>query len=90
MKKMHPLQTIIEDSLFTASSYSGRGMYGKKCLAIRIDRDQGVGSLFANVLECCSPNDIVKIADAFRNMKEDSLGMDSIVYFPGIEYIEED
>lgn len=106
----HPLQVICElnDNL-KARSYSGRGMFGKSCLGVELDRGVSVGKLFATVLETLfgegasraedfseDGEDVereeiaLQIAEAFRDMCQDQMGTGAIVYFPNIEYVDEE
>jgi len=98
------LQKIFEDAGYDTCSYSGRGMYNKECLGITFSGS--VGSLFSaalNSLEEYSnkhdPNkvflhltkdDAKKLASAFSHMLTDNMGMDSIAYFPSVEYVGEE
>ena len=67
-------------------NYSGRGMYGRNCVGI--------------VCECSAIDLIMDLADYIMNnfdgyisvrdalngqVRQDSMGIDTIVYFPGIE-----
>lgn len=62
-----------EASLY--ENYSGRSMYGKKCVGITTN----------------NPTMIIEQAAQFGILgaKLDSMGKDSIVYWPKIEYVEE-
>jgi hypothetical protein len=86
---MHPLQQMLEESDIETQSYSGRGMYGKTCLGVSIDRG-GLGDFIARVIEATQSQvggeNIEEIAESFRRMSTDSLGMGQIVYFPGVPY----
>jgi hypothetical protein len=65
-------------------------MYGKQCLAIRVS---GMNDLFADLILAASeqePEVTQIVADAFRSMKTDSLGRDTVVYFPESEYSDPD
>ncbi len=81
---MHDVQRILEDIGYETRSYSGRGMYGKQCLGIELD--EGMGSLFADILESIEPDDLFEMSKAFRQMQQDSLGMGKIIYFPSIPF----
>lgn len=65
--------------------YSGRGMYGKRCLAIEVARGN-VLELAADLMEEVHEDNIQALADVFRNARTDSLGLDEIVYFPEVEW----
>lgn len=85
------LQTLIEDYLgddFPCHSYSGRSMYGKYCLAVRVRCS--IGEFFSHVLEASHGFDgsFSELVETFAAMKTDSLGHDTVVYFPGTEYVD--
>lgn len=71
-------------------SYSGRGMYGKKCLALAYDGN--VGAFVADMLRTAASEDInlEVLADVLEDMKSDNLGRDTIYYFPAIPYVGND
>ena len=84
------LQEVLERAGYETSSYSGRGMYGKTCISCVIQSNIGV--FFSRILfsvsgDACEREDV---AEAFIDMKTDSLGYDTVVYFPGTEYSKED
>ena len=69
-------------------SYSGRGMYGKSCLGVRVSN---LGQFMSQVLTGqvdleIDVADIQDLAEAFEGMKTDSLGLDMICYFPEIPW----
>ena len=87
---MNYLQNILEEIGFDCFAYSGRAMYGNKCLAIRTD---SFNNLFADVILVAAeaePEVTQIVADAFRSMKTDSLGRDTVVYFPDAKYSDPD
>lgn len=52
--------------------YSGRGMYGKRCWGV-------AGSDFSEIIEVAAQHGL-------KGATVDSLGLDSIVYWPDMEY----
>lgn len=68
--------------------YSGRGMYGKRCLAIEVSRGAAF-ALAADLMEEVHEDNIQALADLFRNARTDSLGLDEVVYFPEVEWLAE-
>lgn len=86
---MHPLQMMLDEAGIETRSYSGRGMYGKECLGADIDRG-GLGSFMADVImgmeAHVAAENREEIAEAFRSMSTDSMGLGMIVYFPGVPY----
>jgi hypothetical protein len=84
------LQEIINDAGYDTRSYSGRGMYGKECLAYEVSARDELYSV-AEIMElACDPdfsNDKgAAVKTAFRNVATDSMGRDNIIiYFPKFE-----
>jgi hypothetical protein len=86
----HPLQQVIEDADFDCRSYSGRGMYGRRCLAVEVDREQSLGDLMAGILEAVEGEDNTReIQDALRGMCWDNMGLGMVYYFPDVPFAEE-
>ena len=85
---MRTFQQILEAAGYKCEPYIGRGMFGRECLSIPLFITSGptnaIGRLFADVLEEVDAEENDLAADAFRKMREDSLGRDIVVYFPGI------
>lgn len=67
---------IHEDAVM--SDYSGRGMYGKECLAIRMD---SLGDLLAFVSELGGNF----ITDDFFAVASDDFGYSTVYYWPDIQ-----
>jgi hypothetical protein len=93
MPTKHPLQTICEDVALHARSYSGRGMYGKSCLGIDVDRG-GLGPMIAKIMSALagySEADRDTVCEAFRTeMAQDNMGLGMIYYFPSIPYTKDE
>jgi hypothetical protein len=75
----------LQDDGHNLYSYSGRGMYGKQCIAV--DIDGGVASFMFKLgllLGETSPEEV----DAFTDLTicTDSMGRGSVVYFPSLEW----
>jgi hypothetical protein len=98
MSKTITFQEIVEDAGFEARSYSGRAMYGKECLSVSLDRGD-LGTFVAGVIESLhngSDGDQETdeerhtiAADSFRVMRQDSMGMGIVLYFPGVPCVNE-
>lgn len=93
--KKHPLQDLLEEAGHECRSYSGRAMYGKECLGV--DTERSLGTLIADVMEAMvstvdmeDGHTVSACADAFRQMKTDSMGLGTIVYFPGVPFVADD
>lgn len=86
----------IEDAGYSVFSYSGRGMYGKRCLGIETTRlqnsIQATAEIIGNLAETCRFDEELEIQDfieMFSNVCQDSLGLGSVIYFPDIDWDEE-
>lgn len=98
---MHIIQKLLsagQGTEFGVRSYTGRGCR-ESCLGVTMDAHYELGGLFAHLLrETIRSNHnnaysnmdmLADLSDAFDNMRSDSLGRGTIVYFPGIKYEEE-
>lgn len=70
--------------------YSGRGMYGRKCLGIVTDDEWGTALEVAKWLFENYEKDAEDILEELSDSRVDSLGRNIIIYFPGIEIDEDD
>jgi hypothetical protein len=76
--------------------YSGRGMYGKKCLGVVVPNGSSLIGLGLHILnsartslgdeDCVIDDFIADIEDA----KTDNMGRDTIVYWENLDYIDLD
>lgn len=70
-------------------SYSGRGMYGRSCVGVVVPRDVSSFQLAAAIAvalldEEDGERDVEDLADL--RVSEDAMGLDTIVYFPRVEW----
>ena len=84
----------MNDDSGRARSYSGRGMYGRECLAITSSHETSRVLMF--LLECCVQvindevpteeiiNKLFEVMDLINNPRADSMGRDNIIYWPSI------
>jgi hypothetical protein len=89
---------IVAQDLGSPQSYSGRGMYGKHCLGIVTNDGELLLSInlaletvryLLGVGDMDTPEIIDMVEDVLDcGISYDSMGHNTIVYFPGIEYIE--
>jgi hypothetical protein len=90
------MQQLCEDAGYNVRSYSGRHMYGKSCLAVVFDGDLGrdfvadIIDELGNNIQDDDPNIHGIIADAFRGICEDQMGLGRVLYFPNIPYVGSD
>lgn len=75
----------IERAGYQARDYSGRGMYGKLCVAFTT-----CGGLFHTGVKIADAlNDAFAVAKlAELHVETDSMGRDTVVYFPGVPWPE--
>lgn len=86
-------------------SYSGRGMYGAKCLGVECDRDTSAIKVVCEIAKAFMDNEdftddrnsvdknvatLYEMLGALERAKNDSMGLGSIVYWPDIKWTEED
>jgi hypothetical protein len=75
---------ILADTGIDYHSYSGRGMFGDRCLAITCENPfVAIGDIVKAVE---SVDDIQLIGFLISGAKTDSLGREYILYFPDVEY----
>jgi hypothetical protein len=73
-------------------SYSGRGMYGKECVGFVVSRGMSAAQFaFSLALELSRMDDHPSALDAVDDLRshewrQDSLGMDTIVYVPRLRW----
>jgi hypothetical protein len=82
-----------------AREYSGRCMYGKKCLGVTCEKPlETLSTIIFNVIDGCVGgcdftdigwDDVGSAQKIMENVKFDNLGRDYILYFPDIPYIGE-
>jgi hypothetical protein len=88
------IQNLIKKAKFKTQSYSGRGMYGRKCLGVVLKEGQTTGQFFSKVImtinDYCTADEMFEVLPDIANICEvmcsDSLGLGKIVYFPGVEF----
>ena len=65
--------------------YSGRGMFGEKCIGITCENSLDVlCRLFTYLVDSDEELDGCDVQNALGEPKQDSMGMGSILYFPEI------
>lgn len=91
------------DDPYDIVSYSGRAMYGKKCLGVKV-KNGSIGPLVADIAKhgaailnndedngtSTSPRAYQDFYRHFSSMTSDSLGLGMIVYFTSAKYVETD
>lgn len=69
--------------------YSGRGMYGTRCIGLDCDNPVSATiDLVDALINTVDASDLDECIDALRGAKTDSMGRGSIVYWPKLEWVE--
>lgn len=97
-KLANEFKEILEDNGYDVYSYSGRAMYGEKCLAFDFDGSiiAQVAQLSTEILNYCYDN-YDQSVDEFSNKAEDffdllstgktdNMGLGTVIYFPEIKW----
>lgn len=80
---MNHLQELLESIGLSPMAYSGRGMYGKECLAVVLTRGT-YGQVLQDLADALPDlGDLVKI---LRDMRMEALGHDTIAHWPEIPF----
>lgn len=74
-------QQLVEDAGYETRSYSGRGMYGKECLAIVVP---DALTAVQNIAHAAGEDGLTLSAP-----KSDSMGLETVVYWPNQKYTED-
>lgn len=82
---------VLDGEGLTARSYSGRGMFGRSCVGVEVGRGVSAFQLAAAIAVALLDGDVDEgpsdVEDLARlRVCEDSMGLDSIVYFPQVEW----
>lgn len=86
------VRSVCDDLGLEVRSYSGRAMYGTKCIGVTCDNPF---QAFAQIVValCEKGEEGVEAADHFTRdgaVKTDSMGLGSILYFPRLPWVEEE
>lgn len=85
------VREAFENAGFETRSYSGRSMYGKECLGIKCD--SAIEAIFETITEAIIRDtdhvQTIALIDELRDYHIDSLGLGSILYFPNLEWENE-
>lgn len=101
--EFNQLKTLIETAGYEAYSYSGRGMYGRKCVGLTC---QDVNTAIADLFEAVFYVEVEDVANeeeeyearmsahnalckVIRKSASDSMGLDKVLYFKFVEWQDE-
>lgn len=65
-------------------NYSGRGMFGRTCLGVIVQRNDSFMDFIINLTKYMDNNGVEDTDFSLEGASYDSLGLDTIVYFPNI------
>lgn len=65
--------------------YSGRFMFGKKCVGIVVNREYSYMNMLIQLTRFLEENDVDDVDLELSNPAIDEMGLDTIVYFPNID-----
>lgn len=65
-------------------NYSGRGMFGRTCLGIIVQRNDSFIDFIIKLTKYLDDNDVDDIDFKLEGATYDNLGLDTVVYFPNI------
>jgi hypothetical protein len=90
----HFLQEALEEVMYatpdlglSVQSYSGRGMFGKHCLAVTTPQDFSEIGLGAALMIYAGDNDF-EMADLLLQTQRDQMGLGAVLYWPAVPYME--
>lgn len=80
------LKEIFEGMAYEVHEYSGRGMFGARCLAVTCDNPSGwIAEVFLYLAENNTPySEIIQVAEILKDSRTDSMGRASVVYWPNL------
>lgn len=73
----------IRNAGYEPRSYSGRGMYGRSCVGVTVERGTSAFTVGIHVAEQLGEN---AYEAARLDTAQDSLGLDTILYFPMLDW----
>ena len=82
------LVEIITTAGYKARSYSGRGMFGERCVSVNLDR--GEEPTFGNKMtDACEESEKEEVQSIIRHYSQDSMGMGVVLYWRGKKVTDE-
>lgn len=64
------------------TDYSGRGMYGRKCVGFVVERGCNVLLAMVELTEMLVSNGVEFVSENIGAIHQDSMGLGTIIYFP--------
>ena len=78
---------MLDDVGYAARRYSGRGMYGKQCVAVVTDDNPMI--IAANLMYCQDEETQGILLRIITSARSDSMGLSTVHYFPRVEWTED-
>jgi hypothetical protein len=79
------ISMLEQDASMRVRAYSGRMMFGKQCASVIVE---DIFAALADIAVCCQDVDVV--SDILRTAKTDSMGRDSVIYWPYVKFADQD
>lgn len=83
------LINIIDNSGFSARDYSGRGMYGKECIAVCGNVAEVIARMMYEASLEMDQCELDEFAEEIGKCHTDSMGRSTILYWPQFEWPSE-
>lgn len=86
------LVRVIEDHAEIRHDYSGRGMFGEKCFGFVVENPEAaIAEIQADINGIYEPEELrQEFSELLQHSRRDSMGFDTILYFPGYQTTETD
>lgn len=78
---------LLEKADLQPFSYSGRGMYGNKCIAVRFGDVADLLGAVVDMTSWATNDEHNKLRALISEGNVDSLGRDQVMYWPELEWI---
>lgn len=78
---------LLERLGYNWRKYSGRGMMGVECVGVTLEEETTL-KFTANVVVGASDDEREYLSDIFGRAKTDSMGYNTIIYFPTMKFTD--
>lgn len=88
MSSQEFIEFVEDHTDYVPRSYSGRGMYGKRCVSITSNNP---GDVILDILQVqaeIEPEAVSGMIGLLRGSVQDSMGRSAVIYWPDIEWPE--
>lgn len=86
---MKTLAEVLRDEGYSVIAYSGRGMYGKECLGVKLDEGDSLFNLGFVMGGAAETNvDLMDLLSHLPTPRTDSLGRGTVAYWPSLKWEE--